>query len=264
MLRDVDRAMEDDKEKENRRKKDEKKNSKETMRKENLLIDETECILIRDYDPKYILLQPIDKEGLETLVAEADFIRKQVSVPFCLIGISVESWNRDLSVWEAEPVFGKEAFGGQAEAFLERIETIFLPEIFLKYGQDGITADLPILFGGYSLAGLFALWAGYQSGYFCGVAAVSPSVWFPGWMDYAKTHIPHVQKVYFSLGDREEKTRNRTMAVVGENIRAMQDILQPILSKQNCILEWNKGNHFQNTTERTARGFAWLLNEFEK
>ena len=148
--------------------------------------------------------------------------------------------------------------------FLERIETVFLPKIFLEYGQYGITVDLPILLGGYSLAGLFALWAGYQSERFCGAAAVSPSVWFPGWMEYAKTHIPHVQKVYFSLGDREEKTRNRTMAVVGENIRAMQDILQPILSKQNCILEWNKGNHFQNTAERTARGFAWLLNEFEK
>lgn len=36
------------------------------------------------------------------------------------------------------------------------------------------------------------------------------------------------------------------------------------MPKQNHILEWNKGNHFKNTIERTARGFVWLLNEFEK
>lgn len=239
------------------------KKSKEN-KNEKIVIDGIECILIEDCQPKYILLQPMDKEALDTLAAEVELINKQVSVPFCMIGIAVESWNQDLSPWEAEPVFGKEKFGGQAAAFLERIETVLLPKLFLEYGIYGVTADLPILLGGYSLAGLFSLWSVYQSERFCGVAAVSPSVWFSNWMTYAKTHIPHVQKVYFSLGDREEKTKNRTMAMVGENIRTMQEVMQPFLSKQNRILEWNKGNHFQNTIERTARGFAWLLNEFEK
>ncbi len=54
------------------------------------------------------------------------------------------------------------------------------------------------------------------------------------------------------------------MAVVGENIRTMQEVMQLFILKQNRILEWNKGNHFQNTIERTARGFVWLLKEFEK
>lgn len=284
MRRDVDRAMAEDKEEKNKKDKEleeteankrEESKRKESSEKENergnekvavtkVAINGTICILVGDCHPKYILLQPTDKEGLDELVAEADFIKKQVSVPFCLIGVSVESWNRDLSPWEAEPVFGKEAFGGQAAAFLEKIETSLLPRMFLKYRQYGIRADLPILLGGYSLAGLFALWAAYQSEHFCGIAAVSPSVWFPGWMEYAKTHVPHVQKVYFSLGDREEKTRNRTMAVVGDHIRAMQEVLDPFVSQENRVLKWNKGNHFQNTTERTARGFVWLLSEFEK
>lgn len=105
-------------------------------------------------------------------------------------------------------MFGQEKFGGQAAAFLERIETVLLPKLFLEHGKDGITADLPVLLGGYSLAGLFALWAVYQSERFCGVAAVSPSVWFPNWMAYVKTHIPHVKKAYFSLGDREEDKKS--------------------------------------------------------
>lgn len=40
--------------------------------------------------------------------------------------------------------------------------------------------------GGYSLAGLFSLWAAYQTNLFAGIAAASPSVWFPGFLDYAK------------------------------------------------------------------------------
>ncbi len=258
MLQDADRAMEEDK-KENKENKDAGKREKEKT-----VIDGTMCIWIGDCHPKYMLLQPMEKEAFETLAAEAGLIKKEVSVPFCIIGIAVESGNQDLSPWEAEPVFGQEKFGGQAAAFLERIEIVLLPKLFLEHGKDGITADLPVLLGGYSLAGLFALWAVYQSERFCGVAAVSPSVWFPNWMAYVKTHIPHVKKAYFSLGDREEKTKNRTMAVVGENIRTMQEVLQPFMPKQNHILEWNKGNHFQNTIERTARGFVWLLNEFEK
>ena len=265
--------MEEDKEKEeteanrqeeNKREENNEKGNEKEKKMARVAIDGTACILVGDCHPKYMLLQPTDKEGLDELVAEADFIKKQVSVPFCLVGVSVESWNRDLSPWEAEPVFGKEAFGGQAAAFFARIKNSLLPQLLLEYRQYGIRADLPILLGGYSLAGLFALWAAYQSEHFCGVAAVSPSVWFPGWMEYAKTHVPHVQKVYFSLGDREEKIRNRTMAVVGEHIRAMQGVLEPFVSQENRVLEWNKGNHFQNTTERTARGFAWLLSEFEK
>ena len=40
--------------------------------------------------------------------------------------------------------------------------------------------------GGYSLAGLFSLWAAYQTDVFSGFAAASPSVWFPGFIEYMK------------------------------------------------------------------------------
>lgn len=100
---------------------------------------ETMCIWIGDGHPKYVLMQPMEKEAFETLAAEADLIKKEVSVPFCIIGIAVESWNRDLSPWEAELVFGQEKFGGQAAAFLERIETVFLPRNRIAY-LNGIRA----------------------------------------------------------------------------------------------------------------------------
>ena len=40
---------------------------------------------------------------------------------FRLVACQVEDWNRDLSPWEAPPVFGKEGFGGKTEKTLQDI-----------------------------------------------------------------------------------------------------------------------------------------------
>ena len=58
------------------------------------------------------------------------------------------------------------------------------------------------------MAGLFSLWAAYQTDAFGGVAAASPSIWFPDFLQYMKEHDIRTESVYLSLGDREEKTRN--------------------------------------------------------
>ena len=111
--------------------------------------------------------------------------------------------------------------------------------------------------GGYSLAGLFALWAAYQTTVFAGVAAASPSIWFPGFVDYMKANDILADQVYLSLGDREEKTRNPVMRTVGKCIREGYDLLAE--KGVGCILEWNQGNHFKDAGERTGKAFAWLL-----
>lgn len=58
------------------------------------------------------------------------------------------------------------------------------------------------------MVGLFSLWAAYQTDAFAGVAAASPSIWFPDFLQYMKEHDIRTESVYLSLGDREEKTRN--------------------------------------------------------
>jgi predicted alpha/beta superfamily hydrolase len=109
---------------------------------------------------------------------------------------------------------------------------------------------------GYSLAGLFALWGGYQTGVFAGVAGVSPSVWYPGWREYAAAHQVKTGSVYLSLGQKEEKTRNKVMAFVGDAIREQYALLQ--WRGIESVLEWNPGNHFVDSDVRMAKGLAWL------
>ena len=102
----------------------------------------------------------------------------------------------------------------------------------------------------------------HQTDVFQGVAAASPSVWFPGFSEYMKENRIQANSVYLSLGDREEKTRNPVMAAVGDRIREAYELLQG--QGINTILEWNQGNHFRDADKRTAKAFAWLLQQRKK
>ena len=176
--------------------------------------------------------------------------------PFKFVAFKIEDWNQELSPWEAPPVFGKVPFGNGAENTLAFITNQLLPNL----QEKGI--DTPhCLLGGYSLAGLFALWASYQSDSYEGIAAVSPSVWFLGWIEYAKESGPRANSIYLSLGDKEEKARNPLMAQVGNAIRKQEEMLKD--QGVNTILEWNAGNHFVDSEKRMAKGFAWLMNNMK-
>ena len=119
----------------------------------------------------------------------------------------------------------------------------------------------PIILGGYSLAGLFALWAACQTDRFGAVVAGSPSLWAGDWPGYAAGHAIQARRVYLSLGDREERSRNKTFARVGDRIREEHRRLQQQLGEENTTLVWEEGGHFADPAARMARGFVWCLSE---
>ena len=196
------------------------------------------------------LVQMVDDHDLSFLENETALIRElSGGQEFGLKAVKVGSWNADLSPWTAPAVFGKEDFGEGASETLDFLLNNVVPERSLAGGRTFL--------GGYSLAGLFALWAGYQTDRFDGIAAASPSIWFPGFVDYMRENEMRPEAVYLSLGDREERTRNPVMAQVGNAIREGHDVLQAAGVK--CVLAWNKGNHFKDADLRTAKAFAWLM-----
>ncbi len=198
-------------------------------------------------EAQMVLVQPVDDHDEELLERELEAIRKEYGEDFRLITFKINDWNRQLSPWEAPAVFGREGFGNGAADTLREI---------LEYCGDRTKT---YYLGGYSLAGLFALWAAYRTDLFQGIAAASPSMWFPGFAEFMKENEIRTRRVYLSLGDREEKARNPVMATVGDRIREAHTLLcgQGI----DCTLEWNAGNHFVDSDKRTAKAFLWVMKE---
>lgn len=192
-----------------------------------------------------ILIQPVDDHSIGLIGNEIDLIHKYTNIEFKLVTVKVSDWNKELSPWTAPAVFGREEFGNGASDTLNKILPICGDKTKRYY------------VGGYSLAGLFALWASCQTDTFEGVAAASPSMWFPGFTDYLKDNKPKCSRIYLSLGDREDKTRNPVMATVGEKMREAYQLLQA--QGVDSVLEWNEGNHFKDADVRTAKAFAWVM-----
>ena len=130
------------------------------------------------------------------------------------------------------------------------------PHTALDY-TDPAASGVRFFLGGYSIGALFALWTAYQTDVFSGVAAASPSLWYPDFIEYMEENKILTDAVYLSIGTKEEAIRNRVMSRVGDGIRAADEIL----SREGILktFEWNQGKHFQDQEKRTAMGFAWLL-----
>ena len=176
---------------------------------------------------------------------------------FVYVPVCAEDWNSQLSPWKAPPAFGREGFAGKGTDTLRWLTEECMPAVREKC--PGVEQHL---IGGYSLAGLFSLWAYYETGMFQGAASCSGSLWYPGWEEYVSgRHGPKGSRIYLSLGDREEHTRNQQMQKVGERTRWQHRLLVEDPQVRETTLVWNPGGHFQQPTERLINGFDWLLEE---
>lgn len=217
------------------------------------------CQLYGKEMPKKIIFWFVNEQRLEIGEKVYHKVRnEQQTIPFVLVAVRISDWNRELSPWSAPAALGTEAFSGEGN---------ILQKWLVNQGISGILKeldlkkqDVELLIGGYSLAGLFALWTFCETGIFDGVASCSGSFWYPGWMEYAKTHIPKMgSRIYLSLGKKEEKVRNITLSLIGDCTRELYHLYREAKEVQEIVLEWNNGNHFAETEERMAKGFLWLL-----
>lgn len=166
----------------------------------------------------------------------------------CALAVApVADWNAELSPWPAPAVFrGGADFGGGADAFLAAL-LAEVPRVCEEAGSDRACIM------GYSLAGLFALYAATRCAAFERVAALSPSVWFDGFAEYFAAHLPQNGAFYLSLGRKEEKTGNAVLRSVGENLRAIGQML-------DAPVVMHDGGHYTDVEKRMSAAVEWLVN----
>lgn len=177
-------------------------------------------------------------------------------LPFTLVAISNLDWNHDMVPWDGPSAFKNAApCTGGADDYLRLLTGEIIPAA--EKERNGVPRWRGI--AGYSLAGLFALYAIHQTDLFSRVGSISGSLWFPGMKEYIFSHEPKRRPdcIYFSLGDKESKTRNPVLRSVRLNTEETQAFYQG--KGIDTVFQLNPGNHYNHAIERTAAGLCWLL-----
>lgn len=187
-----------------------------------------------------------EMEGVVSLVKDIRII---------LAAVEEIDWNGELSPWPAPKAFrGGEDFMGGADAYIREFTEQIVPVVEEAVGfipQNRWIA-------GYSLAGLFSIYALFQTDLFSRGACISGSLWYDGFLDYMKERTPLriPDKVYFSLGDREAITKNQRLSKVLDCTMEAENVMKELGSA--VLFELNAGNHFVDVSERVAKGLRWL------
>ncbi|WP_288585920.1 alpha/beta hydrolase-fold protein [uncultured Treponema sp.] len=201
-----------------------------------------------------VFIWGLDMSHGETAESLFDEVKVLTNNDFSLAVFDVTDWNAQFSPWSGPPVLGKDAFSGKGNDTLRFLEDDFLPEVKSKFPES------EVFLTGYSLAGLFSLWALYESEKFNGAVCCSSSLWFDKWDEYASLHrIKSPSTIYMSLGDREEKTKNKVMSKVGDRTRRQAEILKDDPNVEKLFFEWNEGGHFDEPLKRVAKGITRIL-----
>ena len=207
----------------------------------------------------------------------ADHSPVQVPEGVSLVNIGVDLWEENFSPWCAPRVFAKGPnFGDGAQKTLDTLINQVIPWAESELTEPPAYRALV----GYSLAGLFSLWAGVSQQVARGcqhdataphvdaptttfqrIGAVSGSFWFPGLLDYVDQQLSGgavgLTHAYLSLGDREERTPNPQIMHVRENAELLASKLQN--AGITTTFEFNRGNHFQNVEGRMQKALNWLV-----
>ena len=225
------------------------------IRKPHVLAIDGKKIMVyisQNQDNPIVYLHTFEEEGPQVYQA----LQEAGCPDFTLVAVSGLSWNHDMSPWAASPVTKKEVpCTGGAEAYLQVLTGQIISEVEKlvpgKVSWRGLA--------GYSLAGLFALYAAYRTKAFAKFASVSGSLWFPGLKEYIFSNEMKVipEAFYFSLGDKECRTRNPAMKTVQERTEEIEAYYRG--KGIQTIYELNPGTHFQDVVQRIAAGIVWML-----
>ena len=200
-------------------------------------------------DRPLIVLNTYTGDG-ESVMRE---LRKAGAENINLLVVGNLDWNYDMTPWDCPPLSksDKPTTGG-ADQYLALLLSEILPRAKkLICGRPPRTC-----IAGYSLAGLFALYAMYRCDAFDRAASISGSLWYPHFREFAAEHemLLRPDRIYLSLGDKEKKTRHPLLKTVQDNTEAIAKHYRQLGIE--VILERNPGNHFDDVDFRSAKGIV--------
>ena len=188
--------------------------------------------------------------------AVVKLLQGQEYFSFPLLCINNLEWQKDMCPWDSPALINTEKdFIGGADEYLSLLEKKIIPKAVEILGEEPTYYAL----AGYSLAGLFALYAGYRSALFSRIASVSGSLWYPDFVSFAKEKkmLSKAERLYLSLGTEEAKTKHAVLSTIERKTRELVEHYQ---SSGYCVnFKLNPGNHFCEVEQRIEKGIRWIM-----
>jgi len=203
-----------------------------------------------------IILNTFDEDGQEIWNKSIEMTNKE----YILVTISNLNWNKEMSPWYMDRLYDKEDdYAGGANEYIELLTNKIVLQVTKTIEEELKKKVKEFVIAGYSLAGLFALYSIYKTNVFDKVISCSGSLWYPDFVKFIEENktIKMPEKIYFSLGNKESKTKNIIMSRVEENTKHIEKFYM----KQGIktIYEENEGNHFQDVSNRIVKAICWIL-----
>lgn len=172
-----------------------------------------------------------------------------------IASVPVRDWADVLTPWPTAGLYREDpAFGGQAAVTLNELLTQAIPAIEAAHGLEPAARAIC----GYSLGGLFALYALTHADAFAACACVSGSVWYEGWVEHLR-ELPvdlSGRYAFLSLGTKERRAARPLLKTVQVRMESCADILR----ERGCTVDYRTGpgSHLQHVGERLDAGLAAL------
>lgn len=222
-----------------------------TFNLEGKTINIFEHIVSNDKIP-VIYLNTVMKEGIKIFYECKKIINKN----FIIVEITHINWNKDMSPWYMGPIDRNDSpcLGG-ADDHLNFIKNKVIPLVNEEINNE----CLYNIIAGYSLAGLFAFYSLYKTDAFNKAVCCSSSFWFKDFVEFVNKNNfkKNPESIYFSLGDKESKTKNPVLNVVEENTLHIEKRCKDLKIKTTFIS--NNGGHFTDGVLRMVNGIKWIL-----
>ena len=206
----------------------------------------------RDEAAPLVIINTFQGNGSSIYSALCSMTDKKVN----LAVISDINWDDEMSPWECPPLSKNDSpCTGGADEYLVKLTGTIIPAIKKELAVE----PEYIAIAGYSLAGLFAIYSLYKTDIFSRVVSASGSMWFPDFVEYTNKNdfVRKPDRVYFSLGDKEARTRNSLLSTVEDKTKETYEHYKNI--GIDTVFELNPGNHFKDADIRLAKGIAWIL-----
>lgn len=172
-----------------------------------------------------------------------------------IVTVAINNWGDSLTPWPAKALYREEPdFKGEAPETLAELIDEAIPAI---EQTEGLTPTRRALCG-YSLGGLFALYALTHASAFNACACLSGSVWYEGWVDHLRSleFDAAGQFAFLSIGSKEKHAGPKPLHGVQDNMAECAAILR----EHGCetVFEVGPGGHLSLQRERFDAGITAL------